>query len=311
MTAMFDWQDARAFLAVAETGSTLAAGRRLGISQTTVARRVTALETALGLELFERRPQGYRPTAAGAALVPAAARLAEAASTFADAAEAQGRTVAGTVRVTMIEVFALTVMVPILRDLQEVHPAVRLELDASGEKRDLAGGGADVAIRVAKELDPNAGLVGRRVADDLWTVYCSRGYAEAHGHPRGRRALAGHAFIGGGEPAIAAYYDAWLREHELAGAVTMRHGSSAGLLSAVRGGLGLATLPCMIADQDPDLLRCLRPPVSDRGVWLVTHERVRDAPPVRATLDFLAPRLAALGRHSRALEPVAGATPRG
>ena len=62
---MFDWNDLRAFLAVAETGSTLAAGRRLRVSQTTVARRVTALEQALGLTLFDRRQAGYVLTPIG------------------------------------------------------------------------------------------------------------------------------------------------------------------------------------------------------------------------------------------------------
>lgn len=298
---MFDWQDARAFLAVAETGSTLAAGRRLGVSQTTAARRVAALEAALGLDLFERRPQGYRLTAAGAALLPAATRLAEAAEAFASTASAQGRSGSGTVRLTTFEVLALTVMVPILRDLHEAHPDIRIELDASGAVRDLAEGEADVAIRVAKTIEPSAGLVGRRIGEDLWTVYCSRAYAAAHGHPRGRRALAGHAFIGGGEPGIAAYYDEWLRENDLEGAVSIQQGSSAGLLAAVRGGLGLATLHCVVADQDPDLLRCLRPTGHGRSIWLLTHERVRDSAPVRTVIDFLAPRLQALSRYSRDL----------
>lgn len=308
---MFEWQDARAFLAVAETGSTLAAARRLGVSQTTAARRIAALETALALELFERRPQGYRLTPSGEALLPAAARLAEAAATLADAAAAQGRATGGVVRVTAIEVMALTVLVPILRDLHAAHPAIRIELDATGAVRDLADGGADVAIRVTKQVEPSAGVVGRRIGDDLWTVYCSRSYAAAHGHPRGRRELAGHAFIAGGEPGIADYYGEWLSANALEDAVTMRQGSSAGLLAAVRGGLGLATLPCIVADQDPDLLRCLRPSDHGRGIWLLTHERVRDTPSVRAVIDFLAPRLAALARHSRAFDPVAGAAARG
>lgn len=301
MTTPFDWQDAHAFLAVAETGSTLAAGRHLRVSQTTAARRVAALEEALGVELFERRPQGYRLTTAGAALIPAAERLADAAAAFADAAGAQGRAIGGIVRLTTIEVYALTIMVPMLRDLHAAHPAIRIELDASGEQRDLADGAADVAIRVAKALEPSAGVVARRLGDDLWTVYCSRAYAETHGHPRGRHALAGHDFIGGGERGVAGYYREWLRQHGLEGAVAMEHGSSAGLLAAVRGGLGLAALPCIVADQDPDLLRCLRPSEHGRGIWLLTHERVRDTAPVRAVIDFLAPRLTALARHSRDL----------
>jgi DNA-binding transcriptional LysR family regulator len=52
-------------LAVARSGSTLAASRLLGVKQTTVARRVEALEGELGTQLFERRPGGYRPTEFG------------------------------------------------------------------------------------------------------------------------------------------------------------------------------------------------------------------------------------------------------
>ena len=66
---MLDWNDLRHFLAVARTGSTLAAGKALGVSQTTAARRVAALESGLGLALFERRPAGYRLTPAGESLV--------------------------------------------------------------------------------------------------------------------------------------------------------------------------------------------------------------------------------------------------
>ena len=77
---MLDWNDLRHFLAVARTGSTLAAGKSLRVSQTTAARRVTALEAELGLSLFERRPTGYVLTPAGEALVAQAESVETAAS---------------------------------------------------------------------------------------------------------------------------------------------------------------------------------------------------------------------------------------
>ena len=55
---MMDWNDLRYFLAVADQGSTLAAGRALRVSQTTVARRISALEDSLGLLLFVKRQAG-------------------------------------------------------------------------------------------------------------------------------------------------------------------------------------------------------------------------------------------------------------
>src|SRR5579859_6499825 len=88
---MFDWNDLRYFLAVAREGSTLAAGRLLRKSQTTVARRISALEAALGLPLFQKRQAGYVVTPAGEQLLPLAERVELEAQQFADAAGASTR----------------------------------------------------------------------------------------------------------------------------------------------------------------------------------------------------------------------------
>ena len=291
---MNEWDDIRHFLAVARSGSTLAAARALKVSQTTTARRVAALEARLGAALFERRQAGYALTEAGTALLPQAEAVAAAAGAFDLAAGALAREASGTVRLSAGTLLAITILPPLLRDLHEAHPGVRIELDTRDDLADLATGEADVALRVASRLE-GAGLVGRKVANDPWAVYCSRSYADAHGRPTRRADLHGHAFVGGGEPKVWDMYRAWLVDNGLEQAVTMQLGSSAGLLSAVRAGTGLAALPCLVADREADLIRCLPPSPSThtRGVWLLTHERVRHAPRVRAVLDFLGPRLAA------------------
>lgn len=290
---MLDWTDLRYFLAVARTGSTLAAGRALGVSQTTAARRVAALEQALELTLFERRQSGYGLTPAGEALLVSAQGVEAAAGAFADTAAAQTREISGTVKLTCEEIYAVTVLAPILRDLHEAHPGIRIELDTSDEVRDLGAGAADVALRSAKQLTGD-GLVARRIAWDPWTVYCSRAYAEAHGVPRNRHQLKSHVLIGGGGKDIWRYYRAWLQESDLEGAVVMQHNSAMGLLSSVRAGMGLAALPSFIADRDPDLIRCLPPkPGGEMGLYLITHERLRHTPRVRAVMDFLGERLTA------------------
>ena len=71
-----------------------------------------------------------------------------------------------------------------------------------------------------------------------------------------------------------------------------------GMLSAVRAGLGIAALPCIVAALDPRLVKCLPPmPEGERGLWLLTHKRVRHDPRVRATLGFLAERFDALAQR--------------
>jgi DNA-binding transcriptional LysR family regulator len=66
----FDWNDLRVFAAVLEHGSTARAAKALGVDQTTCARRIAALEAALGLELFTRDATGYQPTPAAEVLRP-------------------------------------------------------------------------------------------------------------------------------------------------------------------------------------------------------------------------------------------------
>ena len=296
---MFDWNDARFFLAVADTGSTLAAGRALRVSQTTVARRIAALEQALELPLFDKRRAGYVLTPAGSALLVEARGVHASASALLNAAAAQKRAGGGTVRLTAEESFVVGLLPPLLRELHDLHPDIVIELDASEEVRDLGAGAADIAIRVSKKLE-GSGLVGRRIGADLWTVYGSRAYTQVHGTPRRRRELAGHPLIGGGGGEIGRYYGAWLRENGLEQSIAMTHGTVSGLLSAVRSGLGLAALPCLVAEMDEELVRCLPPsPAEARQVWLLTHERLRHTPRVRVVLDFLGDRLQ---QHARLVE---------
>lgn len=292
---MYDWNDLKAFLAVAETGSTLAAAQTLRVSQTTVARRIAALEEATGLSLFERRQAGYALTPTGEAMVENAVAVRDAADRFGDAAGARSRDAGGTVILSTMEIFAVTVLPPILRDLRAAHPGIHIHLDTSDESRDLASGAADIAIRSSKQ-PTGGGLVGRRIADNPWTLYSSRDYADRHGVPHTREELAGHPFIGGGGGVWEPYL-AWLRQYGLEESVVMQYDTASGLLAGVRAGMGLTILPAFLADREPDLIRCIPPKSEDTtGLWLLTHERLRHVPRVRAVLDFLAAELTKLGR---------------
>lgn len=292
---MHSWDDLRFFLAVARSGSTLAAARALKVSQTTAARRVAALEESLGLALFERRQAGYAATPAGEALLAAAEKVEAAADAFGDAAAAQSRDLTGTVRLTTVELYASTLLPPLLRDLHAFHPGIRIELDTADGLRDLAGGEADISLRAGRSTQWQAGLVGRRIGPDPWTMYCSRDYAARHARPRNHHDLKAHPIIGGGGGYVWPAYRKWLRAMDLEGSVAIEQGSSTGLLAAVRSGFGLAVLPSFFADRDPDLVRCLDVPGGEgMELWLVTTERLRRTPRIRMVMDFLGARLAAM-----------------
>jgi DNA-binding transcriptional LysR family regulator len=298
---MLDWNDLRYFLAVAREGSTLAAGRALRVSQTTVARRIAALEQALGFPLFEKRQAGYALTPTGQELIPRAEQAEKALGAFTEAAAAQSRDLSGTVKITTEEVYAITLLAPLLTELHQLHPEIMIDLDTSQAVRDLGAGEADISLRSVKGDNPAAaGLVGRQICTDDWALYCSRAYAERNGAPGTVAEMKKHAFIGGGGGNLWIHYQSWLQALGLEQQVAMHHATSGGLLSGVRSGFGIAVLPCIVADGDPDLVRCV-PPRSDhdRTLWLFTHDRVRHTPRVRAVIDFLYEKLS---RHVRQLE---------
>src|SRR5262245_42374843 len=99
----FDWNDLRYFLAVARTGSTIAASKDLGVNQSTVQRRLAALEQALGRELVERLPVGYRLTSFGEELRPHAEGVEAAVANLNRKIAAADTAPTGTVRLTCSE----------------------------------------------------------------------------------------------------------------------------------------------------------------------------------------------------------------
>jgi DNA-binding transcriptional LysR family regulator len=294
---VFDWNDLRYFLAVAESGSTLAAGRRLRVSQTTVARRVAALEDALGLQLFERLPSGYVLTSAGEAMLPRARDVEAAARLVADGASGAARLVSGTVRITLDEIYATTLLQPVLAELRALHPQLRVDVDASPELRDLASGAADIALRNV-ERPSGAGLIARRLCDSPWTFYASETYISRHGLPVRPSELEGHVLVAGGGAVAGPIYDQLLASMGLLDSVAFRHGSISGLLAAVRAGTGIAALPCLVADFEPGLIRCMEPGrVSGNSLWVVFPERHRHTPHVRSVADILARSVRARARE--------------
>jgi LysR substrate binding domain. len=98
---------------------------------------------------------------------------------------------------------------------------------------------------------------------------------------------------------------AWLHDLSLDDRVIMHHASAMGMMSAIHSGLGIAVLPCIVADADPDLIQCVRQKTVTTGRcgWS-PHERVRKSPRVRVVIDFLYDRLS---RHIRQLDAKAAA----
>ncbi|HEY2356961.1 MAG TPA: LysR family transcriptional regulator [Phenylobacterium sp.] len=286
---MFDWNDLKAFLAVARGGSTLAASKALDVNQTTVARRIEALESTLALKLFERGQTGSRLTEAGRDLVAEAENVERAAKGFESRAQAHQRGMAGTLRLTCIEMMANMALTPAIAEFRRLYPEVQIDLIVTDQQLDIEAGEADLAIRSGTAL-PVSSLVARKLAEYPFRLYCSRDYAARKGHPVTLGELADHDLIGGDAGLERLPGIVWMFEAAGGKPPASRSNSLTNMVHAVSAGLGIAPLPCIIGDADPNLLRCSGLiDVAMAGAWIVIRRELKDTPRVRAFIDFLVP----------------------
>ena len=290
---MFDWNDLKAFLAVARGGSTLAASKALGVNQTTVARRIESLEHDLGFKLFERGQTGSKLTEAGEVMIPDAETVERAAIRFANQAAGQVRGVAGGLRMTTNELVANTMVIPALVEFRKVHPDVQVDLVITDRSLDLENGEADLAIRTTQTL-PVSDLIARKICDHHVALYCSRDYAARQGVPASYDELKDHDLVDVGVDMGEVPAATWMMRHSGGKAPITRSNSMASLMHAVKAGLGIGALPCTIGDIDHDLVRC-SDNIEEAKVtsFIVTRRELKDTPRVRAFIDFMVPFLSA------------------
>lgn len=271
-TAALDWEDVRCFAALARAGSLSAAGRALRVNHATVARRVAALERALGRPLLERRPEGFRLTAAGAAALEQAREMERAAAAL--AAGREGAADAGVVRLTATRDVVDAFLLPRLGPIQARHRGCELELIGESRALSLARHEADLAIR--KGAPRGEDLVGRRIATLAYGLYAAPAVADAVA--AGARAR----WIGFDEASAHLPEAVWLAETHPEDRPSFRANGFGSQQVAARAGVGLALLPCFMGDPDPALRRVPGPVPPPRPVWLLRRASSRDDPRIGA-----------------------------
>lgn len=299
---MFDWNDLKAFLAVARCGSTLAAAKALGVNQTTVARRLETLEAGVGIRLFERGQTGSRLTEAGRDLLDEAEKVERAATAFGNRAQAHQRGLAGTIKLTCSEILANLTITPAIAHFRRRYPEVAVEIVITDDPLDIEAGEADLAIRSGRALPPSD-LVARKLADYEFALYCSREYAARMGVPKSLADLKNHDLINSDTPQGQPPGVVWMFRQAGGKPAAHTSNSMSNLIHAVSAGLGVAPLGCLLGDADPDLIRVSEPIEEARASsWIVTRRDLKDTPRIRAFIDFLAPHVQAdiRGREEKA-----------
>ncbi len=274
-----NWDDLRVFLALARSGSLSATARGLGVDHSTVARRVAALESNLGMRLFDRLPRGYAPTAEGEDLVALALRVEDAVLAVERHAKGQPGEPAGVVRLSAPPAFASHFLAPRLAGLRRTMPKLVVELVGDARAVSLTRREADLAIRLSRPEDE--GLVARKLGDMGYGLYATPGYLDG-------RAPADWEFIGYDESLDHVPQQRWLHSIAAGRPFVFRANDLTSLLAATRAGIGIAAIPHFLGRPEPALVTIPTPVAPDpRELWLLVHRDLRRAARVRAVMDAL------------------------
>lgn len=274
-----NWDDLRFLVVIGREGTLAGAARRLKVDQTTVARRLRALEDALGTPLFERSDGRWQPTATGARVLERATRIEEDVAGLTRIADAGRPGIHGTVRITSVGAIIADWLVPRLPDLYARHPGLDVALVGSNDNLNVARREADIAIRLAR---PETGdFVIRKLADVGFAVY-----APAAGEPP-------DAWVCYDDELAHTPEMRWLAPRLADSRVRLRSNGVEALTRAVAAGIGQGVLPCFIADATPGLIRQSGPaPVVTRELWLLIHPDAKQQPRVAAVAEWLAAQFA-------------------
>jgi DNA-binding transcriptional LysR family regulator len=279
-----DWNDLRYFLAVCRAGTLAGAARGLHVRHSTVGRRVEALETALGVSLFTRAPDGFVLTNAGSDIVSLAEEAERAVAAVERRVAGRDKRIDGIVRVATSETFSGFLMRR-LPELQAQHPALTVEVLSGNAPLDLMRREADLAIRFMETTQ--ADLICKRLCDAGWSLYSSQTYIARAAPAKMSADLAHHDVVGFDETMARSPGAIWLEEHRAGARIVVRCNSLTAALNASVAGMGVVVLPCFLADAEPSLRRLTDEVVATRPMWMVFHPDVAQIGRVRTVIDFV------------------------
>ncbi|MGP4667967.1 LysR family transcriptional regulator [Agrobacterium pusense] len=280
-----NWDDVRLFLSVARSGQFLSAARKLGVNHATLSRRVSALEAAIGTQLFLRSTNGCELTEEGQRLLASAERME---TEMLNAQANLGRVdtaVAGTVRIGAPDGLGVSFLAPRLGRLTARYPDLKIQLVPVPRSFSLSQREADIAITIER---PEQGrLMFSKLTDYSLGLYASANYLADYGTPDDVEALKRHRRIGYVEDLIFSpslnFTGEIMRDWDAAFEIS----SATGQTEAVRSGAGIGILHNYIAGQYPELIRIIPHLTISRSYWTAYHESARQLVRVRTVVNFL------------------------
>ncbi len=279
-----DWGDLRYFLAVYETGSYTKACALLRSDQSTVGRRIAAMEQRLGAKLFDRHGRGMRPTPAARGIAECAAPIRSAVQTIERRFGGIDGELSGLVKIAATEGLAAIWLTPRLAEFQRGNPGILIEVQTGNDQADLSRREADIAIRLTRPTEPQqvAQLVGK-MRFGLFTVPA---YEAIYGLPKSIDELFNHRIVDHSAlatPLLQTWHNIVSRHEH----VMYRTNSSNGYQWAVQTGYGIGLFPTYTPKMFPDMIRVPIELDMELPVWLVSHEETNTIARTRIVLNYI------------------------
>jgi DNA-binding transcriptional LysR family regulator len=280
-----DWDNIRFFLSVARAGQFLAAARQLRVDHGTVSRRIGALESSLGVRLFDRQTTGCLLTAAGERLYESAEDVeAQLLRAQGDLSQSDVE-LSGTVRIAAPDGFTALFLCPRIGKLKASYPSLTIQLVPISRTFSLSKREADLAITIAR---PEQGrLAARKLVDYSLHFYAAKDYLAANGTPQTTADLTRHRLVTYVQDLVFADQLNFMPELYGPGYSRLECASAISQLMAVRSGAGIGILHDYAAHPDPQLRMVLPDIVFERSYWMMTHIGMRRLSRVRAISDFI------------------------
>ncbi|UZD89644.1 LysR family transcriptional regulator [Cognatishimia activa] len=281
------WNDLRYVLAMHRTGSYTEAGRKVGVSETTVARRVATLEEKLGVKLVQKGGNsGYEISDIGLLILDHIEVIEQQVSTILEIAGNKAATV-GTVRLSAVPLVINRILVPELHRLHSKHPELVLELIPETRNIDLTKREADLAIRLARPVSGGLKTSARRIGQLNYAVF-GQGSADSDKSDRSNWIIY--------DESQASFPQAvWLNAALAQGkddSSPLRVADAETAIEAIAAGVGKSILPRRVAAMDQRLRELVRPagtpPMPKRDVWLMSHNSQLGSAAVNAVKEWLA-----------------------
>lgn len=282
--AIESWDEIRTAWQVARAGTVSGAAEALGVHHATVIRHIDALESRLGVKLFQRHARGYTPTEAGLALAQVGRVTDEQFAQLGTRLTGAGNGIEGDLVIT-----TLPALVPLLRPalvtLNARYPDLSLRVQTERRVLRLEYGEAHLAVRAGTRPTEPDNVVQPLMRCPV-SLYASPAYIARHGAPTEDAQLAGHTFVVEEIEDTRAPFEQWLLRLKPRPRVVFRSNEAAARRAAVADGMGLGFWYGESGAEDLVEVMPSRPEW-EFTVWLVTHVDLHRTPKVQAAVSII------------------------